>query len=782
MTHRFISLFFLSIVTIPGLCRGRIDVDSLQKVLVVTNSNIEKIRTLNKLMLYYNKSDIQQSLKYGNQCLELAQNSGYEQGLSDCYNDLGRLHAEIGNYVLAIRYLNKSLKIKRNSLKHAEENNLTKEVISQKNGIADNYNNFGIINMYMGNNAQALEYYQKATDLTNELLKISRNENNQAESKKYMLQLSACYNNIGIVNSYLSNYPKALEFYQKTLKIAEELGDKKQIAPCYLNIAYLFSDQGNYNSVLEYLQKSLAIYQELNDKDGIADCCNNIGGAYLSLSNYQMAREYYLKALQIFEELNIKIGIADCVSNLGIVYMRLNNNNSAMDNYYRALSVYTELDDKNGIASVFSNIAEIQIRQKNYSEAVKYAEKGLVISRETKSILLQRGFLQLLSAAYDSLGDSRSAMHYYKLFRQANDSIFSIEKNKQITEMDTKYQTEKKEQQIRLQQTQLEKKEIEVRRRKMQRDALIGGLVLFSLLIFFVIRAYRIKRKANILLAIKNTEINQQKEEIQSQRDLVVQQRDLISEQNSQITKSIRYAFRIQSAVIPSEEAVAKILHDFFILYMPRDIVSGDFYWVGEKDKKVIILAADCTGHGIPGAFMSMLGVAFLNEIVNRSSITSPGEILSNLREKIVEALMKHGKEESHKDGMDVVALTIYPDENKMGYAGANNPLYLVKNNEMIEFKGNRMPVAAYDKMDPFTEHSISLTQGDCLYIFSDGYEDQFGGPKGKKFMSKNLKQLIQSISINSMSEQKQILLNTFNEWKGAHEQVDDVLLIGIRV
>ncbi|MCK4664097.1 MAG: SpoIIE family protein phosphatase [Bacteroidales bacterium] len=255
-----------------------------------------------------------------------------------------------------------------------------------------------------------------------------------------------------------------------------------------------------------------------------------------------------------------------------------------------------------------------------------------------------------------------------------------------------------------------------------------------------------------------------------------------IRKQKKEITDSIHYASRIQESIIPSDEIISGILNDYFILYKPKDIVSGDFYWIGKHSNKVIIIAADCTGHGVPGAFMSMLGTAFLNEIINKENKTSPDEILNILRNNVVKALKQEGEESKSKDGMDVAILTLDTGTNKLEYAGANNPFYLIRNKELIETKANKMPVAIYLKMEPFTKHEIELQTGDSLYIFSDGFADQFGGPKGRKFMYKPFKKLLIEMQGKPMCEQKEILDKTFEDWKNDNEQIDDVLVIGVSI
>ena len=263
----------------------------------------------------------------------------------------------------------------------------------------------------------------------------------------------------------------------------------------------------------------------------------------------------------------------------------------------------------------------------------------------------------------------------------------------------------------------------------------------------------------------------------------VVKQKEEIAEKNQNITASIEYAKRIQTAILPSHEYAKEILPEHFILFRPRDIVSGDFYWMTKKDNLLVLIAADCTGHGVPGAFMSMLGVSFLNEIVNRHEVTSAEVILNSLRADIKKTLGQEGKEGEAKDGMDIALCIVDSEKMKMQYAGAYNPMYLYRNNELMEVKGDRMPIGIHIKeKESFTNNKIDLQKGDVFYIFSDGYQDQFGGEDGQKFKTKNFKQFLLEIHQKPMVEQREILDTRIDEWRGKWEQVDDIIILGVRI
>jgi len=306
------------------------------------------------------------------------------------------------------------------------------------------------------------------------------------------------------------------------------------------------------------------------------------------------------------------------------------------------------------------------------------------------------------------------------------------------------------------------------------------ALLLVSILGYFIYRGYKIKKEANTRLEEKNKTISMQKDEIEKQRDLAAAQRDQIGYQKRHIEDSIMYAKRIQTALMPSIELFSDKL-EHFVLYKPLAIVSGDFYWVSSQVNPQVIISADCTGHGVPGAFMSMLGVTLLNEIINGRHILQPDQIIENLRQGIIKSLKQVAEEDSIKDGLDIAVCVVDFDKNILWFAGANSPLYLVRGGELIHYRADKMPVAIHYKMEPFTLHKIDLQKGDSFYIFSDGYADQFGGPKQKKFMSMQLRETLVAIAAMPMLKQGERLNEIFEEWRGDSPQIDDVTMIGVR-
>jgi len=404
---------------------------------------------------------------------------------------------------------------------------------------------------------------------------------------------------------------------------------------------------------------------------------------------------------------------------------------------------------------------EISAKEKTLNEKQKVLDRQFVqiskqqgeISVQKQTIVIQQKEVQVQK---DTLANQK--MKIAKQLARIDDQL------KRISEQDSK---------IKVQLEAIEKQ-------KLILYFVLLALILVSFLGYYIYRGYKIKKEANIRLEEKNRTISLQKDEIEKQRDLAAAQRDQIAYQKKHITDSIVYAKRIQTALIPSLELFSDKL-EHFVLYKPLAIVSGDFYWVSSQGNLQVIITADCTGHGVPGAFMSMLGVTLLNEIVIGKHILMPDQIIENLRQGVIKSLKQVAEEDSIKDGMDIAVCLVDFDKNKLWFSGANNPLYLVRGGELIHYRADKMPVAIHYRMGPFTLYEIDLKKGDAFYTFSDGFADQFGGPKERKFMSAQLKETLVAMSGKPMLQQGERLNEIFEEWRGNNPQVDDVTLIGVR-
>ncbi|MEK6844713.1 MAG: tetratricopeptide repeat protein, partial [Nanoarchaeota archaeon] len=519
--------------------------------------------------------------------------------------------------------------------------------------------------------------------------------------------------------------------------------------------------QEKYEKALEYYNKSFNIMKKLNDSLGISHALNNFGAIFEEQKEHKKALKYFFNSLEIANKIKNKDQEALCYDNIAIVYRKENNIEKAFEYYQKSLIIHKELEDKEGLATNFINICDIYLKKKNYSLALKNLKKADTLAKEINSLDLSKDIYLNFSEVYEAKDNLDSALKYYKKFSETKDSLLNSESLKQVAEIETKYQTEKKE----LENTSLKKdNQIIEEKNTKQKWGLFGLIGILGLGGIFGYSLHKSRKK----IQEKNREI---------------------TEKNREITDSINYAKNIQTSILPKEEEFNKLLPENFVFYKPKDIVSGDFYWLTEKDEKIFFSACDCTGHGVPGAFIHATINAFLNSAINEKQLEKPNEIFNYVRKNIINSLKSKGENIEQKDGMDSVLCVLDKSQNTLEFACANNPLYLIRDNKITDFKEDRMPVGYSDELKPFKNNVIELKKNDMIYLFSDGYPSQFGGPKGKKFMKKNLRELLFSISQKPVNEQKEILNKTIDDWmayinpnnKKPYEQTDDLCVIGVR-
>jgi serine phosphatase RsbU (regulator of sigma subunit) len=391
--------------------------------------------------------------------------------------------------------------------------------------------------------------------------------------------------------------------------------------------------------------------------------------------------------------------------------------------------------------------------KKEIDSAIKYYNLSLIEAEKLNNLDWQYENYLSLSDAYENKGDYKNAHIYFGKFYYLKDSVVSQENVAIAADLQNKFEREKRE-------ILIEKLKANEARNKIVNYALIIGSALIFLLFLMIFSRYKIKKRSEILLQRQNI---------------------LISQKNKDVSDSIHYAKKIQDAILPGEDFAKKIFLNSFIYYHPKDIVSGDFYWCGEKNNLKFFAVADCTGHGVPGALMSMLGGTFLNEIILTRGINEPNIILDELKRSIVTSLNKND-EMNQTDGMDISLIVLDPAKNELVYAGANNSIYIIRNNELIELKPNKQPVGLFYKdITPFTSQKFALQTNDTIYLFTDGFADQFGGAKGKKYKYSTFKSLLLKINGLSLTEQKNNIHKESIAWKGDVEQTDDILIVGIK-
>ncbi|MBO7478076.1 MAG: SpoIIE family protein phosphatase [Salinivirgaceae bacterium] len=647
--------------------------------------------------------------------------------------------------------------------------------------IADNYNYISYSYNHLGNPEKSIEYSRPLVEFYKKLKNSDR--------------LAMAYGRMANSYSYLNLTDSIFYYYNKALQVYENMNDTLRVAYCYFNIGAENINLSFHKTAEEYFRKALALDSAIGNKIGIARDYYGIGMAYnTDAQTIKKAISYLKKAADGFE--NAEIDANDIENNIN-KYMTFTQLAYNYIRYaYDGGSVYADscrvyLDK---LGSFFEDLGfEGMVWQKQYT-LVKYLtfnrkyDEALRIMLDLEKRLnngeLDREESEFYNELYDlyiKRGDYRNACeaqrkHYEKRMSEVNDSALASSANAK-TEQALMY----------------ERKITTAEKQKMRIVifSLIGGLALISMLVFYILKSLSIKKKANVELSEKNTLLAEQKEEIESQRDTIKAQSD-------EIQASISYARRIQRSLLTPSETINRIFPDHFLLYKPRNIVSGDYYWVGQFGDNKVCIVADCTGHGVPGGFMSVLGMSNLNHIVGQD--VTPDMILNRLREAIIENLRQSadaptalqdsdGAElitdntDRSRDGMDVAAYVVNERLMKLSYAGANNPLVLIRNNEVQVLKADKMPVGIYARLDPFQCTTIDIQRGDCLYTFSDGFQDQFGYESGKKFLSKRLRELLLEIHQQPMAEQKAMLNTVYEEWRGPVEnQTDDVVVMGVRI
>lgn len=624
----------------------------------------------------------------------------------------------------------------------------------------------------------AMMYFQQALEIAEQL----GSPRLQGNSKR----------NIGMVVENQGMYDQALEEYFAALAFFEEAGLKQGIASTYNDIAIIHYIQESTELCMEYLTLSFEIKKELGDREGMSNYYTNMSSLSTSLGNYEDALDYTEKSIEFYKELDDQVGIAVGYGNIGTIHFELGNYQVSLENHLKSVEMHREINNKDGMAHSLSNVAGLFVlmsdsvarsesqRIQYLNQAVSYGNESFKLSEELDAILIQNYVASTLKDAYRRLGNTAKALEYAEIFMITRDSLFNEEQTRAIEEMDTKYETEKKQQQIELQESQIIARDATIKQQKTFRNALTAGFLGVVLIIIVVIYAYVQKRRDNRKIKEQNTQI------LEANEELIVLN-EAISKQNSEIVDSISYAQRIQTAMMPPEGYFNELLDESFILYKPKDIVSGDFFWIKQVNQYIVLAAADCTGHGVPGAFMSLLGISYLNEIVQRREITQASEVLNELRRQIKQSLRQHGQPDESKDGIDMAICAIDLKTRTMQYAGAFNPVYLIREEKgkpvLIEYKADRMPLGYHQGKDrAFTNNEIKLEIGDTFYIFSDGYVDQKGGPDLKKFMSKRFKNLLLDIHEEPMFDQKTKLEKTLTNWMGNQMQIDDILVVGVRV
>ena len=761
------------------------EVDSLQQILATTkgklpdSSRISIAVETSELLL---RIDPTRSLDLSKEALRLSILSGFNNELSHIYNNIGTANRLRGNYGKSLSFHNKALENDR------KKGNKKDEALS--------LNNIGNVHLVQGHYQDAVSNYERS-------LRIRQDINDQ-------VGVASSLNNLGLVYKNQGDYDRALAYYQNAFRIFQQINDKVGLGNAYNNMGIIYRNNGNQERALENFLLALDVFQKLGNNVGEANTLNNIGNIYYQQQKFEQALEFYTNSLEISENVGDKNSMAGKLSNIGGVYYVMGDKVKALESTEKALGLQKEIGDDKGQISTLNNLGayfrdeadlerslsyykqaariekrigdhsyttitlsslgEIYTEQGRPTEGLRYLKRALSEAKANGSTDDLLKVYESLSKTYADAGDYKRSYDYQERSVQLKDSLEREVSTRDLAEMQTKFETEQKQREIELLSKEKEVQDLKLNKEITVRNMVVAISILALILLVLIYNRYRSKHRANQELGKKNQEIEQQKE--------------IVEEKNWEITSSIEYAKRIQDAIMPTISEIREALPDSFVFYRPKEIVSGDFYWFAKNEERIYLAAVDCTGHGVPGAFLSMIGNDHLNQIVGVEKVEKPDEVLNRLHHEMQITLkQKHGVTDNH-DGMDVALCTISEKENKLYFSSANRYLYHIRKGELNEIKGDHFNIGGimHEDVRSYNLHEIPLEKGDVFYIFSDGVSDQFGGAKSKKFGYKRLKATLMDMHEKPMSEQQLIYEKTITEWVGDGDQIDDFLLIGIRI
>lgn len=629
-----------------------------------------------------------------------------------------------------------------------------------------------------------------------------------AKTKHYPRLESKVYNLLGACSQVKGEYLKAIEHYQKAMVIGERENDAKTLMTAYGNIGSLYINLGRYKMAQEYQLKSLEIGERTNDKEKLGSIYNNLSLIHAKFNENDKAIEYGLKSIELNKETKQFNILCSAYGNLGNAYYNMKKYPEAIENYKKCYELAEETDNQFEKSKVILDIAEAYLGLGKYKEALVYYKE----SRELADTL---GEIENLTHTYFGmyqtylkLNDNKEALKWLQKYVETTKFANKEELEKEVSQkvMEFNYNllsykdSLKNAQEAQIKDVIIQAGQAQIEKDKILKTALILGLIFVIAFGLIIYNRFRITRQQKVIIELKNKQTEEQK--------LIIEQKQ------KEILDSINYAKRIQDSLLENFEMVNRFFTDAFLLNLPKDIVSGDFYWINrktlqertEKGHKVTELfylaVCDSTGHGVPGGFMSMLNISYLSEAVNEKNIHHPNKILEFVREKLINTISKNDQ----KDGFDGILLcfekttlfenkTAVSTHTRLTYSAAYNSPILVRNNELTRLECDKMPVGHSLKSDQFRLFELELQKGDCIYMYTDGFPDQFGGPtakgnsgtdkiirSGKKFQYRQLDQRLLESSKESMAVQKEKLESGFFEWKGDFDQIDDVCVIGIKI
>lgn len=598
------------------------------------------------------------------------------------------------------------------------------------------------------NNDSAIWYFATATEYA------KKTSSQKLTGLLYHYQASVHYRK--------GEYDKSMELFVSSKRAREAARDTVGLAWSEMNIGNIYYFQEGFDDALQHYLRARELFKSAGNLQGEGTTLGNIALVYAEKKMSEKAAQFYDEAIRINTQIGNKTALANNLSNLASMHFFNKEFAKSEEIYNKLLPITEELDDYYATYFCYSGLAALASRKKDFKKAEHYLRESLKLCEKSGDRQLMKMVYKAMSEYYSETGNYKSAYEWLLKHKNISDSVNYGDK---LAEVEAKYGKEKQEKEIALLKQANQINELEIRRKQIIIYASVAvGLLLLILGVIFL-RNYNQKKKANRLLETKNKEINEQK--------------NVIELKQKEVLDSINYAKKIQRTLTGSDELLKKFFPQSFIFFQPKDIVSGDFYYTAEKENRFYIAVCDSTGHGVPGAFMSLLNSNFLNEAIIDKGIKEPHLIFNYVRERLISSLSKDGSQ----DGMDAVLFCFEKNNSpdlRASYVAANIKPLLISGNSVTTLNADKMPVGKGIKNESFSLHQLEIKSGDKLYLYTDGFADQFGGDKGKKFKYTQLAALLKSVSELKAENQHEKMKDAFHEWKKNLEQVDDVCLIGL--
>lgn len=583
--------------------------------------------------------------------------------------------------------------------------------------------------------------------------------------------ISMAYNGLGVLEKNRNNFTKALEYYYAAIEPLDKEKDRSRYATIYMNIGIVYRNLKNPQRAVDYYNSCDSLYRILRDTAGIIRNNVNRCTALKELGRYDEAKKLGLYTEKLVELTNSNNNTANNLYDIiAGIYLHEKNYARAEQYYLRRLKFQENLDNKAVLASVYESLALLYNQWGKSVLAQKYFDLAVKFYSNNKDAKNQIALLSLKIQFLKSGGNYKEAVELFERKYKLNDSLFSSDLTEKISKMENDISNQNRKKDLELLTKNQAIKDLEIKRQKFMNYGLLALVLLIVIFVFFILKSLKENKRINAELNTKNNKVEEQSA--------------IIEEKNKDIIDSINYAQRLQQILLPAEEEFKQALPSSFLFFEPKDIVSGDFYFI-EKDVDFVLVAiVDCTGHGVPGAIMSMVANNLLNKVVREQKLTEPSKILNAVNKELYFSLKQNVSEKTAYDGMDISICVFYPSKMELHFGAANNSVYIIRDKQFIELRSDKMGLgkSAYESEFKFGQQIIKVEKNDMVYMGSDGYADQFGGGKGKKMMKKNMQKLFLDIAHLPTTEQGKIVKDNFTEWKGPLGQVDDVTVLGFRV